>query len=137
MKDFGVVLTMRPTNKTAAMVMAKGFEYQPDKKINTPHHWDAPQQVRPVPKNTQDLTGLRVGRLRVIGLLIDKPLWLVRCDCGKYEARRSKSLKNERNSGDRCEICRHHNYLMMADEFRRTGQNKIYGLHTDQKGAAK
>src|ERR1700748_451152 len=98
---FNQLLTSRPVDRAAARVIGCGVEYEPDKKI-VRLHWSAPPATIAVAPFKalnplfDDLTGLVVGRMKVIGYLgkikKNKPaLWLVRCNCGDYEARKSKA----------------------------------------------
>lgn len=61
---------------------------------------DAPLPVLPTPKISGfvDLTGQKIGRLRVIGyagpaLKQRSALWVVQCACGRYSRRRSSNLR--------------------------------------------
>lgn len=114
-----------PVDKKAAMVMARGEHYNPQIKIQQAH-WSAPPPTIPVLKG-QDLTGKRVGRLTVVGKHSSNKskgaIWLVRCDCGDYETRSSKSINNPENHGDRCVYCRNLTYLKAKDILRRTGRD--------------
>ncbi|MCK5612533.1 hypothetical protein KAR91_62255 [Candidatus Pacearchaeota archaeon] len=118
-------ITKKPINKTAALVVGKGYEYTPDKKIQTADQ-DTPIPTKPILKNQLDLTGYKVGRLTVIGLSDKKhkkyALWVARCDCGVYTERRAKTIRNEANSDDCCELCRHLNKLKRDERRRRTGK---------------
>lgn len=64
----------------------------------------------------EDLKGREFGTFRVLGVWADhKPdavRWVVRCQCGAYELRKSKSIKNPANAEiDRCVKCRDTVYL--------------------------
>jgi hypothetical protein len=108
-----------PVDRLAAKVTRPGFRFDPQKRIQTD---DSPN---PLPTrlitpamlaspNFQDLTGVRFGRFRVIGMAKHKKKhWVVRCACGIYSTRCSKAIKNPANHVDRCEHCRH---------WRRTGR---------------
>lgn len=118
-----------PINKTAATVTGKsGIHYEPAKKI-TQTHWDAPQPVFPIPSGTPYLTGMKCGRLTVIGYRAARgnnpkgALWLVRCACGQYEERRTKSLINTANVDDCCAICRHTKFLRREAHFMQFGRD--------------
>jgi len=62
----------------------------------------------------KNLTGMRVGRFTVIGMVnlcqyelnTDEARWAVRCDCGIYEMRKARSIKNPNNQEDCCYDCR-------------------------------
>ena len=89
-----------PVNRIASIVgfskgehyNFKGNEYSRDK--------DIPYQIRPIRHSEYsnpsfiDITGRKYGRLTVLGLSADVPKrWVVRCDCGKYSMRQTKSLR--------------------------------------------
>ena len=105
--------TSTPVNKCAALVTGKGYQYIPDKKIQTSDS-DTPIPTRDATdtekKNPvfQDLTGC---------------LWVVRCQCGTYSKRRKKAILNPENVQDRCEQCRHLAFLRRTDVYLRTGKN--------------
>lgn len=111
----------------AASVMSKGFKYEPKKKVDireqdVPFKMASPSDHR---KLSVDLTGKRRGRLTVFGVLEGKTdMWCVRCDCGKYAIRRTKSLKKEDDGIDRCSLCQHFLYLRRDEFYRRTGKDK-------------
>ena len=117
-----------PVNKAAGRVLGGGFNYEPNKKI-VQQHWSAPPKIVPAPRNFEDLTGRKFGRFTVIGYLPSTntskgSLWLVRCVCGDYESRRTRSVRNPKNNNDCCENCRHLIHLKRTDEFLRTGKHK-------------
>lgn len=107
--DYDRLASSAPLNKAAAAdYSATGEAFEP-KTIEW--RWDTPPPMRPIPPDAPSLLGLRVGRLRVVGLLdaepkrremgLSKPAkgarWVVRCDCGAYEARKSKTLTDPKN----------------------------------------
>ena len=112
-----------PVNKMASIVTSKGYKYKPRKIIApTLVHTDVPPPM--TGKGPQHLVGVRFGYFEVIGLYAKKKgRWVVRCDCGKYETRTAKAIKNPKNSGDRCHMCRHLEKLKRLDEYRRKGYN--------------
>lgn len=115
----------KPINKQAALVTSRGFDYEPDKQVS-PNDSDTPLAIKKnleVNQNFTDLTGVRFGRLLVLGFSADKKKkWVCRCDCGKYTLRASKAIKNPENYGDRCDLCRHHAYLIRARIWQNTGK---------------
>ena len=118
-----------PVDRLAARQIRGGINYVSTKKI-TQVHSDAPMVCKPVPRDVQDFTRTRRGRLTVWGYL-DKattkghgPLWLVRCDCGQYETRRAKAFRGTNaTQPDGCQQCRQLAYLRRAEHFRRTGRD--------------
>ena len=132
MSKFDDILTRRPVNRTAALVVSAGVQYAPNTKGNG-HDSENPIPTRPVSRyelsaeSFVDLTGWRIGRLTVVGiadLVGGKSMkWVVRCDCGRYSTRKAKAIKNEQNTQDRCDHCRHLAYLKREDVWRRTGKD--------------
>lgn len=117
-----------PINKAAAIAVSKGFEYVPNKKPN------ALESKNPLPtrelnkgeinqKCFADLTGFEFARFTVIGKYTVNACWVVRCSCGVYSVRRSKSILNPKNTQDRCEECRHLAFLKRDEVRRRTGKD--------------
>ena len=94
-----------PVDRVAGQVSSRGesFDVNYGNVANKP--WDSPIKTVPVLKNMEDLTGIRRGRLTVIGRIDPKIMnskggsyWLVRCDCGKYHKRKAKAIKNPNNT---------------------------------------
>lgn len=77
-------------------------------------HWKAPPPPLASKPNAglPDLTGHRFGRLVVVrfhGATSKNnpvPTWLVRCACGDYELRRTKTILNPGDPDDCCLECR-------------------------------
>lgn len=124
------VSTSEPINVTAALVMSNGVHYEP--KINDRYklHQDECPPLRAWGKDggkhnplERDFTGFKKGNIVVIGLYLgDRKVWMnnearyegvgrnkwvVRCICGKYETRTTKSLKKPEIKGDpdQCIAC--------------------------------
>lgn len=96
-----------PINKTAQMVIQKGIHF--DHVGNPDAVWSQlPIRTRPFVGTSEDLTGIKIGRLTVIGLNDTgvKGRWVVRCTCGLYGLRKARAIKNPHNFGDRCDQCR-------------------------------
>lgn len=104
-----------PANKQAAMSLAKGEHFDEKLYVDV---FDAPPQMRPIPKTSPiDLTGVRVGRLVVVGLLAERARstqvknqrtarWVMRCDCGKYTIRKTRAIRAPKSEeGLRCRCC--------------------------------
>lgn len=117
-----------PINKTAALVIGKGFHYEPNKKVQTIESKnplptrDAYYQEIYSPTFT-NCTGIKIGRLTVIGIYSRSKGWVCRCDCGMYCVRRQKAILNKNNTQDRCEECRHLAFLKKDEKYRRTGKD--------------
>lgn len=115
-----------PVNKTAALVIGKGVAYLPGKiDADRIHSELCPPIRRHLLLTSDDLTGTRLGRLAVVGMHAKKNgRWVVRCDCGIFEIRTAKGLRNPENRGDRCVECwkvagakKHHHYLTTGREI--------------------
>lgn len=67
---------------------------------------------------SHNLTGMKFGRMLVVGMVnlrqtevgkgssFDGARWAVRCNCGAFEMRRAKAIKNPNNQKDCCRECR-------------------------------
>jgi len=118
----------KPINKLAALVFSKGTKVNEREIPETIKCSQIQPETKKVPYLTKqsgdDLTGVKQGKLTVIGLdKIKKGIWVVRCYCGNYAHRSAKAIKNKENRGDRCEYCRRksqsirkHNYHINGRE---------------------
>lgn len=101
--SFDRIITSAPVNKTAAIVAhgkGENWEAKPG-KYNV--HSAEPIKTKPMPThdpNFKDLTGIEIGRLKVIGYYgkggsgkTSRARWIVRCKCGAYELRTSTAIK--------------------------------------------
>lgn len=97
------------------VVCFRGERHIPGPKKITCVHSEVPLPTRPVVGNMPQLVGTRFGRFTVVGLGLrkrerkgeaNKPAaWVVRCDCGNYEHRTAKAIRNPANHIDRCQDC--------------------------------
>lgn len=115
-----------PVNMTAVRVTRfRGEHYHPAEKKITCAHSETPLPTRPIDSDPQ-LAGIRFGYFTVIGLGLlkrdrnrgnPKPAaWVVRCDCGNYEHRTARAIRNPSNHVDRCQACRQVQYEKRAFE---------------------
>ena len=124
-----------PINRVAAQVTGKGVHWDPKKKREAGDS-DMPLPLMPMEKldyqqrkQLAALSGKKFGRMIVIGVAAEqgsktKPMrFVVRCACGTYTYRRSKSIRNAENSVDCCDHCRHLLYLKRWEIKRRTGKD--------------
>lgn len=114
---FDAVLASVPNGATAGRVASRGNHYEPNIDFGDKFHGDAPPPMRKfdpgLAKNPEfkNLTGLKVGRLTVVGLArqvseTHGALWVVRCVCGDYEYRRTRTLlKTKRPDMQMCHVC--------------------------------
>lgn len=70
------------------------------------NRWHAPPEMKPVRSLTPpgqavaaELIGRRVGRMVVLGIWNggsrkQEAVWVCRCDCGYYEGRKAKAIRN-------------------------------------------
>lgn len=100
----------KAVDKQTAQAMGGGKAYSPPQQSDQPTHY-APPPLRALPDDPllDDLTGMRFGRLVVLGLAAagfdgKKARWSCRCTCGKYSTHRGFALRGGRE--DRCHDCR-------------------------------
>mgnify|MGYP000896905017 CR=1 FL=1 len=117
-----------PVNSVAGRVIGTGTHFDPNKRVQN-NDSETPIATRPFTRAEQfadgflDLTGRRFGRFKVLGFARDfKRQWVVRCDCGRYSTRSAKAVKNQANTQDRCEHCRHLAFLKRDERWRNTGR---------------
>lgn len=120
------IASRAPVDKTAALVVSKGFTYVPNIK-NNQRHWeicppDIKRELPPGMLKKDFLVGCKFGRFVVVGLYTKKnrryALWVCRCACGHYETRTAKAIRNESNAEDSCEFCKHLNHLKQRGKYR-------------------
>jgi len=110
-----------PADMTAAMVVSRGVRHKNAPKVVN-DHWEAPPRMKRLPFNAPNLVGVRFGRFTVLGMhATKKGAWVVQCDCGDYEIRKSKAIQNPKNYGDRCTLCRNAAYQRKDYEYRTHG----------------
>jgi len=96
-------------DKQTALAMGGGQAYAPPQASVQPTYY-APPPLRAIPPEPSftDITGLRLGRLTVLGLAAagfdgKKTRWSCRCTCGKYSTHRGPALLA--GNEDRCHDC--------------------------------
>ena len=106
-----------PVNRQTAMVMAGGEKPPlPNQNEHFRSHGQ-PEVFKQIPnflkqEGWKDLTNIKFGRFKVIGLKKDNASrWVVRCSCGVFELKKAKAIKSELNSHDMCNVCRKFEYL--------------------------
>lgn len=117
MKDvFDRLLVSRPLNRTAGTVTSQA-------RCDDDEKWVGPKPMKPGPNDPgfRDLTGVKYGRLTVIGLHDHKrgtkssgAGWVVRCVCGVYETRLTAKIK-QASPDAACQEChrkQHHEWLL-------------------------
>jgi len=113
-QDFDFIATITPVDRTAARVLQKGEHYDPVKPKEVFGHSDTPLPTeRFRGPASWDMTGVRFGLFVVIGVAPGQlatglnTRWVVRCQCGAFEYRRTRAIKNQENAHiDRCAVCR-------------------------------
>ena len=117
-KNYEFVFTNKSINKTASKVLSKGEHFESNKKIShTAYHSEVSLPTKKFPGPIKDdLTGYKFGRFVVIGYLgkrkdKTKALWLVRCNCGHYEIRKTKVIKSKKNIDACCDYCNYLEYI--------------------------
>lgn len=105
--------TSTPVDRTARRVLSGGEHFdarfdesRPKLKATMEH---PPEPPTPPPEKVVDHAGKRVGR--IVALYWFKPthsgdssVWVVRCDCGRYEFR-SHLFRWAKKANDMCEVC--------------------------------
>jgi hypothetical protein len=113
---------------TAALMFSSGIKYNHGKKICSAHWEVCPPVITKLKSDIPNLIGFRFGYFRVIGLSRNiNGRWIVRCDCGDYELRTAKAIRNKQNFGDRCHICRQKAFDVKDYIYSKTGRE------TDQR----
>lgn len=97
-----------PVNRLAATVIGPGTKYL-EREFRCELLSDVPLPTRPYPQNSRpqdDLTGQVFGRLTAIGMSEKSASWVVRCTCGRYCIRKSKTLRAGMDrGGGMCSRC--------------------------------
>lgn len=111
-----------PINSNAANAIKGGISFDESNVAKIPDqvgYWENQPPLEPVSSlkfmsmnpHFKDFTGVKYGRLTVIGMLLNKnrsksasATWVVKCSCGYYEARKARTIK-ARNSTDKCRRC--------------------------------
>ena len=115
-------------NKNTAMAVSGGHHFLSQKKIQTADT-DVPIKTRKMRRSERlagriDLRGIKFGRFTVIGIsAMNNKNWVVRCQCGVYSERKSRSVLNPKNQSDMCELCRENEHLKKVNHF------QTYGVH--------
>lgn len=126
------ILASVPQSKKDAVALSGGIHYDHDIG-DKGRYSEFPLKTRSIHKCESgqktfiNLTGAKVGWLRVLGLFDDplphrRALWVVRCVCGHYEVRTSRALNNPGNQDDKCYKCRHLEYLRQRDADIQSGR---------------
>ena len=138
MTDFNFVGTHIPANKTTALVMSKGVQYKPKISRNrkcseNPFGLAKKETIKFLERQStfKDMTGEKHGTFEVLGLLKgSNSRWVCKCNCGIYETRTAKSIKNHRNNPgkfdlDKCEYCSDIDGLRIEASSRALGMTKV------------
>jgi len=120
----------QPMDRVAGVMFSKGIK-APEPKMGTMTHWEVcppihtQRMVREIHRSSgEDLTGRRCGRMVVAGFSSEIPArWIMRCDCGDYEPRTAKAIKNPNNVEEGCAKCRQLAQSKRNHEFHTTGRN--------------
>lgn len=123
-------LVRDPVNRVAAAMLSKGVK-APTVNFGSMTHWETCPALYPKEEisivcrgSGVDLTGRRQGRMVVVGLSRDiAARWVMRCDCGDYEPRTAKSIKNPNNSNDCCTVCRKIEEAKRRHHYHTTGKD--------------
>jgi hypothetical protein len=120
------VAASAPVNAAAARAVSMTGDIEPAPKLTEGQkHWEAPPRTIPIPAHQpqfMDLTGRTIGRCTVVGYLGPGRVgsrWLVRCLCGRYEARKAKAITRRAPSDapDQCARCNHLHRIQRQHHF--------------------
>lgn len=123
--NFDAIGIATPLNREASVVRDGSGETFVGKVPSWHDHWTAP----PIPEgrrpdDKEDLTGRAFGRLTVIRYhkthKKDGSRWLVRCTCGDYELRRSRTIRDAAEDA-MCAACGYFEHVKVARERERKG----------------
>jgi len=103
----------------------------PEEVKHNQRHWTSCPELQETTQSETDLSGVKFGKFTVIGRYRKTKrrgiIWVVRCECGHFESRFTRSVRNPHNFGDRCEACR-----AIANEKRRAIRKTVkYGTVID------
>lgn len=135
-KVFDKVLSSVPVDELARRVTSPGPKLAGHSKKNNCIYdsWLPipllPKRLYPWAPCFHDFTGLRIGRLTVLGIA-EEPIktkwdrfkWVVRCNCGMYSLRGTAKLrKSSRNpESHMCEVCNMRENGKRTDRWKMTG----------------
>lgn len=118
------------------VVFSKGIHFNCGKKFRC--NWENPKKLVNIKCNLDnfiDFTGIRFGRLHVLGKTyktkMDKKTnapaqWIVRCSCGRYEGMYAKDLKRKmKYSNEMCQMCRYIYNIFLNSSVRSYGLRSI------------
>lgn len=123
--NYDALAASAPLNTDAAIARdGSGESWAPIRKAAPANHWDAPPVCQPLPSGVENLRGRRVGRLVVVSYYgsDNGSRWLVRCACGAYETRRTKSVLNPPAIEAVCSECDRLRHLQDLEHALRTGK---------------
>lgn len=115
--DLERVFTSRPINATAARVVSKGTHWNPVSYRNE-REWSTPPSMKQITAsmridpNFTNLTGTPLGNLVCVGISSEPESkakggskWVMRCTCGNYVIRSTRSIKKQGDPDDCCPTC--------------------------------
>lgn len=136
--NFDALAAASPLDRQASVVRDGSGDHWEAKISKTQLRWLAPPPMKVVSALTapgqliaKSLIGKRVGRLVILGILNDgierkSASWVVRCDCGYYEARKAKALREQRAGDDMaCSACDKVNQLRELGRSQNTSASRM------------
>lgn len=134
--NFDALATAAPLDRQASIVRDGSGDHW-EAKIPEYHlRWIAPpalRTIRSLEANAQklaaEIVGKRHGRLVVLGILLEegrnkKARWVVRCDCGYYEARLAKTIRSGDPDRMMCCACDKADQLRQRSSKPSTGERR-------------
>lgn len=112
----------QPVDRVAARVIKRGDDHHYVHSLGCPDTpLPIPTKAAPRDPRHVDLTGLRVGRLTVVGVsAVRNKRWVCRCACGMYTHRTSAALK--KGIAAPCTQCYKLAMARRSEHYRRTGK---------------
>lgn len=134
---FDRIATSSPVNRGAGLAVSGASVHYDPKITKTREIWDAPPAMRPVPPDAPALVGFKFGRMTVVGMLAETngryARWLVRCVCGKYEARRAAVITGKHAALSQCQVCDHLDSLRRIDRVRQFGTERANKMQDEDR----
>ena len=112
-------MAMDPVDRSARIVTGSGVSFKPLFKDDGRIQLSERVLMRAVKYRPDNLRHRKFGKFVVLGLTVEYPgRWLVQCQCGVYELRRAKAIKNPLNAKDACASCKQEaKYLTQGREL--------------------
>lgn len=130
----GGVIDRNPVDRKAFDVTRAGPQAWPTPGTSAEWRGRTAPKLRQIPPDMPNLIGVKCGQLTVVGLSLHSgksghgraTAWVCRCSCGYYVLRKTRAVRNPKNSKDACAPCRWvadaNRVQYKRDVFAHTGQ---------------